>query len=308
MTAIIEVEGLTKSYGSKRGITKVSFHVEEGEVFGFLGPNGAGKTTTIRLLMALLHADAGSARISGLDSWEQSVEIKRLIGYLPGEPALDPNLTGGQILEYFGHLRGGVDQTYLKQLIKRLDLDPSRKFRYYSSGNKRKVVLIQAFMHRPRVLILDEPTNGLDPLNQQEFDRMVKEVRDEGRTVFLSSHILSEVEQTCTRVGIIREGQLVRVGGVTELKDIKRYEITITFANAVPAEAFKTLDGVAQVETLPGGYTLRLAMQGEADAVIKAASHYAVVSLTSHEPSLEDIFLRYYEGDGSTSKEASHAV
>jgi len=221
---------------------------------------------------------------------------------------LDPNLTGGQILEYFGHLRGGVDQVYLKQLIKRLDLDPSRKFRHYSSGNKRKVVLIQAFMHRPRVLILDEPTNGLDPLNQQEFDRMVKEVRDEGRTVFLSSHILSEVEQTCTRVGIIREGQLVRVGGVTELKDIKRYEITITFANAVPAEAFKTLDGVAQVETLPGGYTLRLAMQGEADAVIKAASHYAVVSLTSHEPSLEDIFLRYYEGDGSTSKEASHAV
>src|SRR6266566_3491365 len=267
MTAIIEVEGLTKSYGSKRGITKVSFHVEEGEVFGFLGPNGAGKTTTIRLLMALLHADAGSARISGLDSWEQSVEIKRLIGYLPGEPALDPNLTGGQILEYFGHLRGGVDQTYLKQLI-----------------------------------------NGLDPLNQQEFDRMVKEVRDEGRTVFLSSHILSEVEQTCTRVGIIREGQLVRVGGVAELKDIKRHEITITFADAVPAEAFETLDGVAQVETLPGGYTLRLAMQGEADAVIKAASHYAVVSLTSHEPSLEDIFLRYYEGDGSTSKEASHAV
>src|SRR5438067_13058040 len=187
-----------------------------------------------------------AARIAGLDSWQQSVEIKRLIGYLPGEPALDPNLTGGQILEYFGHLRGGVDQTYLKQLIKRLDLDPSRKFRQYSSGNKRKVVLIQAFMHRPRLLILDEPTNGLDPLNQQEFDRMVKEVRDEGRTVFLSSPILTEVEQTCTRVGIIREGQLVRVGLVEELKDIKRHEITITFANAVPAEAFKGLDGVEQ--------------------------------------------------------------
>jgi ABC-2 type transport system ATP-binding protein len=308
MTAIIEVEGLTKSYGSKRGITNVSFQVEEGEVFGFLGPNGAGKTTTIRLLMALLRADAGTARIAGLDCWQQSVEIKRLIGYLPGEPSLDPGLTGGQILEYFGHLRGGVDQAYLKQLIKRLDLDPSRKFRQYSSGNKRKVVLIQAFMHRPRLLILDEPTNGLDPLNQQEFDRMVKEVRDEGRTVFLSSHILSEVEQTCTRVGIIREGQLVRVGGVAELKDIKRYEITITFANAVPAEAFKTLDDVAQVETLADGHTLRLTMQGEADAVIKQASHYAVVTLTSHEPSLEDIFLRYYEGDGQAVKEARHVV
>src|SRR5438093_2765405 len=272
MTAIIEVEGLTKSYGSKRGITNVSFQVEEGEVFGFLGPNGAGKTATIRLLMALLRADAGIARIAGLDSWQQSVEIKRLIGYLPGEPALDPNLTGGQILEYFGHLRGGVDQTYLKQLIKRLDLDPSRKLRHYSSGNKRKVVLIQAVMHRPRLLILDEPTNGLDPLNQQEFDRMVKEVRDEGRTVFLSSHILSEVEQTCTRVGIIREGQLVREGFVTELKDIKRHEITITFANAVSAEAFKTLDGVAQVERLSDGHTLRLVIQGGADAVIKAAA------------------------------------
>ncbi len=308
MTAIIEVEGLTKSYGSKRGIINVSFQVEEGEVFGFLGPNGAGKTTTIRLLMALLRADAGTARIAGLDSWQQSVEIKRLVGYLPGEPALDPGLTGGQILEYFGHLRGGIDQAYLKQLIKRLDLDPSRKFRQYSSGNMRKVVLIQAFMHRPRVLILDEPTNGLDPLNQQEFDRMVKEVRDAGRTVFLSSHILSEVEQTCTRVGIIREGQLVRVGGVAELKDIKRYEITITFANAVPAEAFKTLDGVAQAETLADGQTLRLVMQGGADAVIKAAAQHAVITLTSHEPSLEDIFLRYYEGDGQALKEASHVV
>src|SRR5437868_11948110 len=153
MTAIIEVEGLTKSYGSKRGITNVSFQVEEGEVFGFLGPNGAGKTTTIRLLMALLRADSGSARISGLDSWERAIEIKRLIGYVPGEPSLDRNLTGGQILEYFANLRGGVDRAYLKKLIERLDLDTSRKFRQYSTGNKRKVVLIQAFMHRPRVLI-----------------------------------------------------------------------------------------------------------------------------------------------------------
>src|SRR5579859_4931170 len=196
---------------------------------------------------------------------------RRLVGYLPGEPALDPGLTGGQLLEYFGHLHGGVDQTYLKQLIQRLDLDPTRKFRQYSSGNKRKVVLIQAFMHRPRVLILDEPTNGLDPLNQQEFDRMVKEVRDDGRTVFLSSHILSEVEQTCTRVGIIRAGQLVRIGNLAEMKDIKRHELTITFAHAVPTEAFKALAGVVQVESLADGHALRLEVQGEADAVIKTA-------------------------------------
>src|SRR6266481_9791898 len=297
MAPMIEVEGLTKSYGGKRGIAEVSFQVEEGEVFGFLGPNGAGKTTTIRLLMALLHADAGAARIAGLDCWKQSLEIKRLIGYMPGEPALDANLTGGQILEYFAHLRGGVDHAYLKQLVERFELDTSRKFRQYSTGNKRKVVLIQAFMHRPRLLILDEPTSGLDPLNQQEFDGMVREARGEGRTVFLSSHILGEVEQTCTRVGIIREGQLVRVGGVAELKDIKRYEITITFAHPVPSGTFEKLECVAGVERLNNGTAVRLAMQGAADAVIKAAAQYHVVSLTSYEPSLEDIFLRFYESD-----------
>src|SRR3989442_2035658 len=308
MTAIIEVEGLTKSYGSKRGITDVSFQVEEGDVFGFLGPNGAGKTTTIRLLMALLKPNAGSARIAGLDCWEKSVEIKRLIGYMPGEPALDPNLTGGQILEYFAHLRGGVDEAYLKQLIQRLDLDTNRKFRQYSTGNKRKVVLIQAFMHKPRVLILDEPTSGLDPLNQQEFDGMVREAREEGRTVFLSSHVLSEVEKTCTRVGIIREGRLVKIGGVHDLKDIKRYEITILFAEPVPVEAFPQLEGVTDVERLSDGRAVRLAMQGSADAVIKAAARYPVISLSSYEPGLEDVFLRYYESDGRPAKEVAANV
>jgi ABC-2 type transport system ATP-binding protein len=304
----IEVKGLTKSYGGKRGIVDVTFSVDEGEVYGFLGPNGAGKTTTIRILMALLRADAGTARIAGLDCWEKSVDIKRLTGYVPGEPSLDPGLTGGQILEYFAHLRGGVDQGYLKQLVERLDLDTSRKYRQYSSGNKRKVVLIQAFMHRPNVLVLDEPTNGLDPLNQQEFGRMVKEVRDEGRTVLLSSHILSEVEQTCTRVAIIREGRIVRTGGVAEVKDIKRFEITITFASPVALEAFAKLDGVVSVESTAQGHGLHLAMQGAADAVIKAAARYPVISLTSHEPSLEDIFLRYYEGDGVAAREATGVV
>jgi ABC-2 type transport system ATP-binding protein len=309
MGAIIEVEGLTKNYGSKRGIMDVSFSVEEGEVFGFLGPNGAGKTTTIRVLMALLKADVGTARIAGMDVWQQSVEIKKLVGYLPGELALDPGLTGGQILEYFGHLRGGVDQAYLKQLIKRLDFDPTRKFRQYSSGNKRKLGVIQAFMHRPRLLILDEPTNGLDPLNQQEFNRMVAEARDAGSTVFLSSHILTEVEQMCNRVGIIREGHLVRVGGVAELKDIKRHFVVITFADSVPIETFKALDGVEQVEALPDGRTLRISVQGTADAVVKAAAQHPVVTIISHEPSLEDIFMRYYEGDGlATVKEARHVV
>ena len=306
--AMIEIGGLTKSYGRKRGIVDVSLQVGEGEVFGFLGPNGAGKTTTIRILMALLRADSGSARIAGLDCWERSIDVKKLIGYVPGEPSLDPNLTGGQILEYFANLRGGVDQAYLKQLVDRFDLDTSRKFRQYSTGNKRKVVLIQAFMHRPRVLVLDEPTSGLDPLNQQEFDAMVREARDEGRTVFLSSHVLSEVEKTCSRIGIIREGRLVRVGGIHELADIKRYEITITFAEPVPAEAFARLEGVTGAETLGNGNGVRLTVQGPADAVIKAAARYPVVSLTSIEPSLEDTFLRFYEADGKAPKEAARVV
>ena len=309
MGAMIEVQGLTKSYGKNRGIIDVSFAVQEGEVFGFLGPNGAGKTTTIRILMALLRADGGTARIAGLDCWDSSIDIKKIVGYVPGEPALDPNLTGGQILEYFANLRGGVDRAYQAQLIKRLDLDTRKKFRQYSSGNKRKVVLIQAFQHRPKLLILDEPTNGLDPINQQEFDALVREVRADGNTVLLSSHVLSEVEKTCTRVGIIREGRIVRIGGLAELKDIKRYEVTIAFADPVPANAFATLPGVSDVETLNNGHAVRLAMQGAADAVVKQAARYNVLSLTSYEPSLEDVFLRYYEGDaGKASKEASHVA
>jgi ABC-2 type transport system ATP-binding protein len=255
--------------------------------------------------MALLRAEAGTAQIAGLDCWKQSLAIKRLVGYVPGEPALDPNLTGGQILEYFAHLRGGVDRAYLKQLIERFELDTSRKFRQYSTGNKRKVVLIQAFMHRPRLLILDEPTSGLDPLNQQEFDRMVFEARDEGRTVLLSSHVLSEVEKTCTRVGIIRDGTLVRIGDIAELKAIKRYEMTITFADAVAADTFRSLAGVEKVEELNQGHGVRLTIQGPPDEVIKAAARYRVVSLTSLEPSLEDIFLRYYEADSVPAKEAT---
>jgi ABC-2 type transport system ATP-binding protein len=182
-------------------------------------------------------------------------------------------------------------------LIERLDLDTGRRFHEYSSGNKRKVVLIQAFMHRPRLLILDEPTSGLDPLNQQEFAHMVREARDGGSTVFLSSHILSEVEELCSQVGIIRDGRMIRVGSVADIKGIKRYEITITFGAAVAAEAFAALDGVTRVEPVGHGHSLRIEMQGAPDAVIKAAALHPVVSLSTHEPTLEHIFLRYYEGD-----------
>ena len=314
MAAIIEVEHLVKSYGGKRGIRDVSFQVEGGEVFGFLGPNGAGKTTTLRLLMALLRADAGSARISGHDCWDEAVAIKRLVGYVPGEPSLDPTLTGGQILQYFSHLRGGVDQGYLRSLVERFGLDPSRKFRQYSSGNKRKVVLIQAFMHRPQLLLLDEPTGGLDPLNQQTFEQLVKEVQGEGHTVLLSSHILSEVEQLCSRVGIIREGALVQVSEVSALKDLKQTQLRLSFAQAVPVAAFAQLPGVSSLQQSADGRTLQLQLAGEADAVIKAAAAYEVLGVHSQEPSLEDIFLRYYASDGAApavqpvGEEAGHVV
>jgi ABC-2 type transport system ATP-binding protein len=308
MASLIDVAGLTKLYGRKRGITDLSFEVAEGEVFGFLGPNGAGKTTTMRLLMALLYPNAGSAHIAGLDCWRRSVDVRKVVGYLPGELALDPNLTGGQILAYFANLRGGVDRAYLDALISRLDLDPTRRFRHYSRGNKQKVGLLQAFMHRPRLLILDEPTSGLDPLNQHEFERMVAEVRADGRTVFLSSHILSEVESVCDRVGIIRDGRLVRIGGVAELKDIRRHEVDLTFASEPAADAFRDLAGVERLEALPDRRTLRLIVQGDIDPIVKMAARYHLTTFVSHEPSLEDVFLRFYLDDGAAAREDATGV
>ena len=308
MAAVIEVSGLTKYYGKKRGVIDLSFEVREGEVFGFLGPNGAGKTTTIRLLMALLFPGSGRASIGGLDCWRQSVQVKRLVGYLPGELSLDPNLTGGQILTYFSNLRGGVDRNDLEKLVARLDLDTSRRFRHYSHGNKQKVGLIQAFMHRPRVLILDEPTSGLDPLNQHEFQQMVFEARAEGRTVLLSSHVLSEVESACDRVAIIRDGRLVRIGGVGELKDIRRHELELTFATAPSLDAFRSLPGVERVDLAPDGIRLRVVVQGEVDPLIKLAAQYRLVNIVSEEPSLEDIFLRYYRDDGDDGRTGDRGV
>jgi len=308
MTPLVDVARLTKHYGRKRGVIDLSFHVIDGEVFGFLGPNGAGKTTTMSLLMALLFPDSGTARIAGLDCWQQSVDVKRVLGYLPGELAFDPNLTGGQILAYYANLRGGVDRAYLARLVSRLDLDTSRRFRQYSHGNKQKVGLIQAFMHRPRLLILDEPTSGLDPLNQREFGSMVAEVRAEGRTVFLSSHILSEVESTCDRVGIIRDGRLAHVGSVAELKDIKHHEVELTFTTAPPADAFRAIAGVERVDVLPDGRSLRVIIHGDVDPLIKTAARYSLANFVSREPTLEDVFLRFYQDHESPRKDSAGVV
>src|SRR3989441_1182773 len=245
MNALMQAHSLTKSYGSSRGITDVTFEIAKGEVFGFLGPNGAGKTTTMRVLMGLLQPTDGFATIGGLNCWRHSTKVKHLVGYLPGEYSFDPELTGAQIIAYLGHLRGGVEQGYVRQLVERLGLDPGKRFRAYSRGNKQKVGLVQAFMHRPRLLILDEPTGGLDPLNQQEFYTLLSEVHADGRTVFLSSHNLPEVEHTCNRVGIIRQGKLVAVDEVATLKQIKQHDVDLSFAAPASPQWFTSLQGYA---------------------------------------------------------------
>lgn len=292
MANVIETESLTKSYGSHRGIVEVDLAVQEGEIFGFLGPNGAGKTTTIRTLLDLIRPTAGVARVFGIESSADPVAIHRRIGYLPGEFALYDRLTGAQHLEYFANLRGGVDRAYQASLVERIDLDPSRKFREYSKGNKQKVGLVIALQHQPDLLILDEPTAGLDPLIQQSFFAILRELIAEGRTAFLSSHILSEVEKSCDRVAIIREGRLVQVGTVDSLRDLAHHQVELRFAGEVPAAVFAALPGVSDV--VVDDHVLRLRVSGAITPVVQAAAGYELLDFVSREPSLEDTFLAQY--------------
>jgi ABC-2 type transport system ATP-binding protein len=292
MTAIIEIEQLTKSYGRHRGIVDVDLTVNEGEAFGFLGPNGAGKTTTIRVLLDHLRPTSGKARIFGIDTTADPVAIHRRVGYLPGEFTLYDKLTGGQTIEYFANLRGGIDPAYQAQLIARLDVDPSRKFREYSKGNKQKIGLIVALQHRPDLLILDEPTSGLDPLVQQTFYEVIREAKAEGRTIFLSSHILSEVEKTCDRVAIIRDGRLVKVDSVEGLRDLAHHQVELVFAGPVPREEFEAIPGVS--ELVSEGHTLRMRVSGPITPIVRAAAAHELLDFVSREPSLEETFLAQY--------------
>jgi len=294
MTAVIHMERLTKAYGAHRGITELDLDVEQGEIFGFLGPNGAGKTTTMRVLLDLIRPTSGRAEVFGIQTTTDPVAIHRRVGYLPGEFDLYDRLTGGDTIGYFANLRGGVDRGYVAELVERLGLDPSRKFKEYSKGNKQKVGLVVALQHKPDLLILDEPTSGLDPLVQQAFFEVVREARAEGRTVFLSSHVIDEVDRTCDRVAIIRDGRLVQVDRIEAIRRLAFHHVELSFASPVAPSIFASIDQVSEVQAQ--GSTVTMRVNGPIGAVIAAAAPHGLIDVVSREPNLEDVFLAQYGG------------
>jgi ABC-2 type transport system ATP-binding protein len=290
---VILTSRLTKWYGKSRGILDVDLEVRQGEVFGFLGQNGAGKTTAIRLLLDLIRPTTGTARMFGMNVRRNGEAVRGRVGYLPGELALYNNLTGRQIVDYLGALRGGADWSYVRQLADRFQCALDRPIHTLSQGNKQKVGLLQALAHRPELVILDEPTNGLDPLMQRAFYDLVDEMRRAGRTILLSSHLMPQVEHTCDRVGMIRDGRLVAVETIDGLKKRFLRQVEIQFSHPVPVERFRNLPGIQDV--VADRETIRCTVVGSLDALVKAAAAYEVITVTSQTPSLEEIFLTYYK-------------
>ena len=288
----ISTEGLTKHYGDVRAVQDLDLEISRGEVFGFLGPNGSGKTTTMRTILDLIRPTAGRASVLGMDSHRQAVEIRRHVGYVPGELALYPKLTGRQLLDYFAHLRGGVEWEFVDELAGRFEADLGKRIGDYSTGNRQKIGLIQAFMNRPDVLILDEPSIGLDPLVQQELHALLRDAATGGRTVFLSSHTLSEVERVADRVGIIRKGRLVVVETIDSLKAKAIRSVTMDFAEEIEPGIFAGVDGIRDAEI--SGSRATLTFEGSMSEVLRVATRHEIVNLSSTEADLEEIFLTYY--------------
>ncbi|MET7924396.1 ABC transporter ATP-binding protein [Streptomyces sp. NPDC005349] len=306
MTKAMTVSGLHKSFGRTRSLDGLDLDVEAGEVHGFLGPNGAGKSTTIRVLLGLLRADSGAVQLLGGDPWADAVALHRKVAYVPGDVTLWRNLSGGEVIDLYGRLRGGLDTARRADLIERFELDPTKKGRAYSKGNRQKVALVAAFASDVDVLILDEPTSGLDPLMEEVFQEYVKEAaRERGRTVLLSSHILSEVESLCDRISIIRKGRTVETGSLSELRHLTRTSVTAELASAP--------NGLAQ---LPGVHDLdiqglRVKLQVDSDkldAVLRSLTGSGVRSLASTPPTLEELFLRHYQDDGAGGTEGARAA
>jgi len=291
--AAIRTESLSKRYGATLALDRLDLTVARGEVYGYLGPNGAGKTTTIRLLLGLHRPDAGRAELFGLDAWAEPVAAHRHVAYVPGEPFLWPSLTSAETFEFLARVRGATDAAYRDVLIERFELDTRKKVRALSKGNRQKVQLIAALASRAELLILDEPTSGLDPLMEVAFRESVQEARARGQAVFLSSHILSEVEALCDRVGILREGRLVDEGTLEQLRHLSAQTVEVTFAG--PAPALPPLPGVEVIAAGPNA--LRFEVSGPVGPLIAALATHPVTALTSREPSLEEIFLHHYERD-----------
>ena len=301
MTAI-RTERLSKRYGATLALDALDLEVQPGEVYGFLGPNGAGKTTTIRLLLGLHRPTAGQASLFGLDAWRQGVRARRRVAYVAGEPFLWPSLTGLETLELLASLHGSVDAAYRSELIDRFDLDTGKKLRALSKGNRQKVQLIAAIASRADLLLLDEPTSGLDPLMGMAFRQCVLEAKERGQAVFLSSHILAEVEATCDRIGILRSGRLVDQGTLDSLRHLTARTLEVRFEGRTPA--LDGLDGVEVAQPSPG--TLRIEVQGPLAPVIDALSGCGVTEFTSRQPSLEEIFLRHYDHGASGAGAREH--
>jgi ABC-2 type transport system ATP-binding protein len=288
---ILEIKSLTKRYGSVCGVKNISFDIEQGEIFGYLGPNGSGKTTTIRIFLDFIRASAGRARLFGLDSHVHSSKIKSMIGYVPGEYGIYEEMRGFEYLQFFGALRGHRKPPLRDRLIEIFSLDISKRIKSYSHGTKQKLAVVQAFMHDPELLILDEPTIGLDPLMQQRFYELLLEMKNRGKTIFLSSHILSEVEKVCDRVGILREGKLVAIHEISEIKQFRLKSIEISFKQEVEKSIFK-LDGVRKVEK--DGNTIQLWVDSNINSILRTISEYPVENMSFRDASLEDIFMEYY--------------
>jgi ABC-2 type transport system ATP-binding protein len=286
----IRTEGLAKRYGKVEALAPLDLEVAEGEALGYLGPNGAGKTTTLRLLLALARPTSGRAEIFGMDAERDAIEVHKRVAFVPGEASLWPSLTGAETLHLLGRIHGSVDDAYRDELIQRFDLDPSKKVRAYSKGNRQKVLLIAAFMVRPDLLLLDEPTSGLDPLMEREFRTIVRQARDRGQTVFLSSHILSEVDAVCERVAILRAGHLVEVGRIDDMRHLSALSVEATFIGTAPDVT--GIPGVSAV--VVEGDRLRCQVAGPMEPLLHRLAQSNVERLVSREPSLEELFMAHY--------------
>jgi ABC-2 type transport system ATP-binding protein len=296
----IRTVGLTKYYGDVHALVDLDLEIRPGEIFGFLGPNGAGKTTMIRTILDEIRPTAGNASILGMDSHEQSVEIRRFIGYVPGDLAMYPNLTGRDTITYFANLRGGVEWPYVEELADRLDADMTKKVGDLSSGNRQKIGLIQAFMNKPEVLIMDEPSSGLDPLVQREFQSMLREVTANGSTVFLSSHTLSEVQRVADRVGIIRHGKLIALESVAKLRSKGMRTVELFFDESVDAKTLEVVPGVSDVAVQ--NHHVTLSFSGTMETLLNVVTaNYTLVDISTQEADLEEIFLTYYRDEDVTA-------